>query len=329
MPFGYSDEDWATLPPEEKQRIALPRFGSSAGEEGDAGVFGIPAAAAEGVGEIIKPTWDDLRGASERDARAEAAEQQRKALGAIDTLEGYMPSVDQLTPEYEQEQVTPDMLLGQSRASTAGADPWSIQAQRMALQQIQDVAAQRGMTGADRARLREGQAQNAMAMRSQREGIAQNAAERGLSGSGVELAGMLGGAQAGANALASENASIQQAAQQRALQAMQAAGGLGSQVRGQSFNEAYNRGAAADAFNRSNVDYRRGVQSRNVGTRNSQQDRGSDAARDVYRNRENIAALRTGQYGQAQQQARQDAEDARKRRQDLITGGIDLGRGAT
>jgi hypothetical protein len=164
------------------------------------------------------------------------------------------------------------------------------------------------MTAADRGALAEGQRQQGSFMRGQRESALQNAAERGMGGGGAALAAQMAGSQDSASALASQNAQVNIAAQQRALQAMQAAGGMGSQMRGQSFGEANSRGTAADRFTMANTD-----------TANRQADRRTDAARDMYRMRENQTAMRAGQYQRQQEEAEQRRKDAEERRQGQAT----------
>ncbi len=289
---------------------------------GGGGGFRIPIISdlADGIGEQL----GIATGAEARDQEAQAAAERQRAEDAIAELGGQMPTVDELSPTYQMEQVSPDMLLGPSQAADARSDPWTRQAQMRALAAMQEVYQGKGLTEADRLAIRQGNSEIAQQMRGQREAVMANAQERGFGGGGAELAALLTGAQGGANAMASQHANIQQAAQQRALQAMQAAGGLGSQARGQSFAEAYNRGQAADAFNRSNVDYRRGVQSRNVGHTNQGADRRADAYRDRYGMRERMAAMQTGQYNQQSEDARQREEAARKRQAEYWDKGLQL-----
>lgn len=78
------------------------------------------------------------------------------------------------------------------------------------------------------------------------------AAQRGVGGLAA-YAGALGGAQAGANRMGQMGVQIAGDARKRYLQALEALGGMGSQVRGQEFGFASQRAAAQDAINRFNA----------------------------------------------------------------------------
>jgi len=250
------------------------------------------------IGDI--PLVGELVGADQAAAKIQEKQGAAKIQAELDALSGKVPTWDQLTPEYE--------MLGASQAAGASADPAAIEAQRRALRGLEEVYRGGGMTAADRGALAEGQRQQGSFMRGQRESALQNAAERGLGGGGAALAAQMAGSQDSASALASSNAQVNIAAQQRALQAMQAAGGMGSQMRGQSFGEASSRGTAADRFTMANTD-----------TRNRQADRGADAHQQVYTNQERIAALRTGQHQSAIDEARKRREAADKTAGDTVT----------
>jgi hypothetical protein len=258
--------------------------------------------AVDDVGEVFDdvveeiPMLGDWWGSNQRNAEKDAKAQQQKIWEEIDKLGGYMPTEDQLTPQYQQ--------LGASQAAGATADPAAIAAQRRALQGLEEIYQGGGMTAADRGALAEGQRQQGAFMRGQREAALQNAQERGMGGGGAGLAALMSGQQQSTSALASQNAQVNLAAQQRALQAMQAAGGMGGQMRGQSFNEASSRGTAADRFTMANTDIA-----------NRQADRRTDATRDVYGMRERQTAMRAGQYQKQQDDAERRRQEAEERRQ--------------
>ncbi len=141
-------------------------------------------------------------------------------------------------------------------------------------QDFADIYNQGGMTEADRAKLQQGQFSNAQKWRGQREGVMQDFAARGLSGSNSELLAALQGGQDFANANAMENAAIQQSSQARMMDALYGQGDmLGQQanVRGQmgdmmsdrrasAFDEDFTRRSAADAFAENNTRERRRLQ---------------------------------------------------------------------
>lgn len=259
--------------------------------------------------EVSLGPLDDLTGRNARVAEERARQARRDAMGAIDDLEQYVPTHEQLAGDPYEE-------YGRSVAAQAQADPANIRAQRLALDQLAGVASQRGLTSADREAISQGNDLIAQSLRGQREASLQDLRERGMAGSGAELAALFGGAQSGAQAMAAQSAEINRAAQSRALQAMQASGALAGQARGQSFQERYSRGRAADEVNRANT-----------GLRNAYRDNQRGAHRDVYDIRERQAALRTGQYNQAAQAHQQRAQQSRQQQGQIIGTGIQLAKG--
>ena len=127
-------------------------------------------------------------------------------------------------------------LIGQSSLDTM--DPTARNATLAALQQMQGVATQGGMTAIDKSRLQQIQDQTATQARGAREAIAENAAQRGIGGSGFELAQSMLGQQAASDSAARQAVDVNSAAQQRALQAMQQTGQLGGQINAQDMAKA-------------------------------------------------------------------------------------------
>ena len=138
---------------------------------------------------------------------------------------------------------------------------------------------------------------------------------RGLGGSGLELAGGLASTQQAAQSLGARDLSMQVQAQNRALQAMQQAGGLAGETRGQDMRRA----SALDDFNMGVARSRRDVAERNVDRGNESLESRAQAHRDIYGYREGATAMRTGQYAGATT-AEQRAESARERRESMLTG---------
>lgn len=266
---------------------------------------------------IVGPVVDDVTGAG-ASRETEAANRAREgAMGVVDKLEGQQPTWSQLAgPGYKNETA---IALGDSQAAGAQADPMAIEAQRRALQQMQEVS-RGGLTDADRAGIEQGNTAVATQLRGQREASLQDLRARGAAGGGAELAALFGGAQGGAAAMAQSTNDVNRQAQARALQAMQASGNMGSQMRSQSFGEQFNRGQAADLFTRSNVEDQRNVRGRNVDRRNQHIDNQRDAYQQQFGNRRDMAAMRTGQYNQQAQDAEQRRRDSEDRRANYATG---------
>lgn len=112
-----------------------------------------------------------------------------------------------------------------------------------ALEYLYNSGQQGGMDPQSRAAIANAQLQTGAAEQGARGAIQQNAAMRGMGGSGVELLGTLANQQGAAqrNAIAGVNAAGD--ARTRALQAMHSAAGVGSQIRGDDARkfEAANR----------------------------------------------------------------------------------------
>lgn len=149
-----------------------------------------------------------------------------------------------LDPLFQQQAA----LLGQSAASRAGADPNSIAAQQKALDQLFGIAEGGGATALERARMQRARSDQEGWLRGQREADMQNMAERGMSGSGQELATLAMDRQAAAQRISGADLETEAMLEARALDALMKGSGLASQMRGQSFGEDYQRGAAADSF---------------------------------------------------------------------------------
>lgn len=136
--------------------------------------------------------------------------------------------------------------------------------QLQALGGIEELS-QTGLSAIDRAALTEIQNQIASQERGQRESILQNMAQRGLSGSGQELAAQLQSSQAASQQASTQG--MQQAAQaQRArVDALSNLANLSSGIEQTDFQREQQRQAAQDAINQFNV------QNKNVaGLRNLQ-----------------------------------------------------------
>lgn len=185
--------------------------------------------------------------------------QQRLDQAARDYYEG-RPTEESLSEVFDQYYDFNDpraYLQGDSQLAGAMADQDFIDAQKMALGQLQEVASQGGrdrasQMQADAARI--GANQNSQ---QQQAAIREQMAARGIGGGGLEMAALMGANQAGNTQYAMQEAQLAADARTRALQAMQDAANIGHQGRTASFEEAKTRGAAADDWQRSNADYYR------------------------------------------------------------------------
>lgn len=145
------------------------------------------------------------------------------------------------------------VLQGQSEFSGITLDPKLKQAQMEALAQLQDIGQNKGLTDMDRAQLAQIQSDEANQARGAREAILQNAAQRGIGGSGLELMAQMKNAQDAATRQSARDTQVAGLAQQRALQAIQQAGQLGGQIGSQDFEQQAKIAAAKDAINQFNT----------------------------------------------------------------------------
>jgi hypothetical protein len=175
-------------------------------------------------------------------------------------------SAGTLTPE-----AASTIQQAQSQMANIQTNPQTLQAQQGALNQLQQLGAQGGMSAQDQALQFQLQSDAAQKAKSGREAVMQNAAQRGIGGSGLEMLGQMQAEQGGANANAANQYQINAGAQQRALQAMQGAGQLGGQMQAQQFGQQSAQAQAQDAINRYNAMNSQSLGNMNVNARNNAQ----------------------------------------------------------
>ena len=203
-----------------------------------------------------------------------SSEKYQQAIDEINKV--YTPTVDeqkiQLEKLVQQGIITPEemqlYLQEDSGLQDINVDPRFRQAQVGALEQLQDVANQDGLTAMDRARLADITDAENVEERGQREAIEQNARERGIGGSDFMLASKLINNQEAANRAARKGTDVAAIAEQRVLDAMQAAGQMGGQLNESEFAQQAKVKAAQDAINQFNTANRQQVEGSNVGARN-------------------------------------------------------------
>lgn len=215
------------------------------------------------------------------------------------------PAINELTGgDYET-------LGDESALQNVFADRLDVHQQTEALKAMQQVYQQGGMTAADRDRLRLGQQEQMQAMRGAQQATMQNMAERGMGGSGTQLASLLSAQQGAQQGLANQNAQMNIAAQQRALEAMRNSFQMASDMRQRGVSEAAGRASAADRHNQYNL-----------GLRNANRDRRGQAARDLYGAQERRTALRLGQYQGEADRAERDYQAAQDKQDGAINAAV-------
>jgi hypothetical protein len=288
---------------------------------------------------------------------------------ALRTLQGTRREYDEIqTPELakmrlhleklvQQGQLDPkqaELFLQESSAmQNVKSDPALREAQMRALAGLQDVSEQGGLTATDKARLGEISQQEMAQQRGQREAILQNARQRGIAGSGLELASQLNNQQASATRQSQQGLNVAAMAQQRALDALMQSGQLGGNIRSQDFEQDARKAAAQDAINAfntanrtqnsqyntgvlnnsqaANLAAKQAIANQNVGIGNQQQQFNNGLYQQDFNNqmakqnaRAGVAGNIAGQYGSQGQQAANLVGTAIKTGGALATGGASL-----
>ena len=224
-------------------------------------VWWAPLAAAAGAALVGKAAEPSLRSGAEGVYRDIARD--------VDKIE--VPSIEEqfvqveelvrqgvLTPLEAQEiQADPSLML------EITTDPFIAQAQQQSLAKLQEVG-EEGLTLEDKARLEQVRREVGAQERGQRERLAQEMEERGIRGSGIELAAQLQLQQAAADRRSQEALEQEARAEQRALQAIMQSGEVASQMRGQQFAEQSAKAQAEDAIRQFNIANQRQVQEANL-----------------------------------------------------------------
>lgn len=259
---------------------------------------------------------DFLRG---RDPEAEKEYQKAvEALSGIST-----PTFENYTPE--EYKAIQDLIAQQQGGTEYGKiseDPRLRDAQMQALQGLQDIYRQGGLTAEDKARQAMINQQAAQQERGQREAILQNMQARGIGGSGAELAANLAAQQSGANQRAMGGLQTAANAENRALQALLQGGQLGGQIRGQEYGMASDKARAQDIINQFNVananqaamqnwQNRQNIQNMNTGGRNQSFQYNQQNQQQSYINAMNKARELANQYGQSGDRKNQEARNLR------------------
>jgi len=210
-----------------------------------------------------------------------------------------------LTPE--QAEAT---LLSSNAFNDIKTDPSLVGAQKQALQQLQDTANEGGLTAIDRAKIQDVQDALNTTARGRNQALMQNAQERGIGGSNLNLQNQLMQEQAAADQASRAGTDIAAQAQARALASLQAAGQLGGQMEAQQYGEQANKATAQNAIDRFNAETQGGTNLYNVGAANQAQ--AANLANKQAVGNANVAAENANrQYNAQQNQVRYQDELAK------------------
>lgn len=195
--------------------------------------------------------FSSLFGSSGSDKADRLRQQAIDAFTAIQTpelkdlqvqLDKYVQA-GKLTPEQAETQ-----LLSSNAFNAIATDPSYVGAQKQALQQMQQIATQGGLTAIDKSQLNDITNQQNQQNKSQNEATMQQARQRGVGGSDLNEVNQLINEQSSADRAANSGLGVAAQAQARALQAMQAAGTQGANLESQAYGEQANKAQAQNAI---------------------------------------------------------------------------------
>jgi hypothetical protein len=224
----------------------------------------------EDIGGTVGDIISGLGGGGEKKAAGIQEQMLAEARNLpLPVLKEYYPelyqSIVQMNPELETA-----VNLGPSAMQGVSTDPALRQAQMNALskleqiglgeESVEDVARMNNITNDVNTNLQ-----------GQMGAIQQNLAQRGLSGSGLDMVQRNMAAQGAANRQANMALDAKAQAERRALDAIMQSGQLGGQMQSQDFSQQQAKAQAADAIAKFNAANQQGVQSANVGAKNNAQ----------------------------------------------------------
>ncbi len=226
---------------------------------------------------ILAPVVGGIAGnAMSAEDKARALAMQEKALANLQGV--HSPEADELRLALEKYQsagqLAPEMqsVISQDRSAMndISTDPRLRQAQMNALQTMQNIGSGE-LRMEDRAALADVKNQVQTQENANRAAILQNMQQRGIGGSGAELAAALGNSQSSANRASAQDMNIAGQASQRALQAIYGSGQLGGQIQAQDFGQQAQTANANDIISHYNAMNAQSVGNANVAARNQAQ----------------------------------------------------------
>lgn len=160
--------------------------------------------------------------------------------------------------------------MGPTALESVSTDPRLRQAQLDALETLSKMG-QEGLTAEDRMALNQVRRQVAADDQSRQQAILERMAQRGVGGSGMELAAKLSSSQSAADRAGQESDRLLAMAQRRMLEGVTQAGDLGGRIRSQDYGEQSDAARAKDAIAQFNLQQRASTQAANIGALNDAQ----------------------------------------------------------
>lgn len=279
------------------------------------------AAIAAVAGPIVGGVIGNIASAGDRAAAMDAVQKAYQQFANLDIPDTEKMKLALETPEV-QGVIAPYLeqavQQGPSAMEDIAIDPRLKQAQMSALDTLSKMG-QTGLTSADRASLNEIRRAGAGEEQARQNQILQSMQQRGVGGSGVELAAKLASSQQQADRSSVQADSLAKMGQERMLEAITQSGQLGGSIRAQDYGEQQNLAGAKDQIARFNAQQSGDVNARNIalqnaaqqknlsekqrtyeqaiGTRNMQQQFNKNLAQQEFDNRMSKAAGVAGQLG--------------------------------
>jgi hypothetical protein len=248
----------------------------------------------------------------------------------------------QLTPQQAESQ-----LLSSNAFNSIVTDPSYVGAQKQALQQLQQIGTQGGLTAEDKARLQDITNQQNQQVQSENAATMQQSQERGVGGSDLNTIAQLQNEQGAADRASQQGTDVAAQAQARALQAMQAAGSQGGALEAQQYGEQANKAQAqnaidlfntqtlnqqnlyntqtANAAQAANLANKQAVSNANTATGNSNAEYNAQQVQQQYQDALNKASGEAGIYNGWANSAQNQAEQERNASAGLVQGALQAG----
>lgn len=214
------------------------------------------------------------------------ADKVKKATKTINDVD--LPDIEKMKVNLEQ--LVSQGILSPEQAQAASVDrnaynsiiqdPRLKNSQLAALGKVEDIA-NSGMTATDRAAMNDIQSQNSSAERGSREAILQNAQQRGVGGSGLEMLAQLQNSQNSATRAADAGFDVTKQAQQRALDAIGQQSSMATNMRGQDNSEQQAKAQAANSIAQFNAQNRQATNTNNTNTNNAAQSTNLSSAQNL------------------------------------------------
>jgi hypothetical protein len=252
-----------------------------------------------------------------KDKEAEQAQQNALAQFSFDAPEERPLNLEQVGYEgdYSPEELAA-LRQGDTNLRGVQVDPRLKAAQLQALGGFQDIVDSDGLTAEDQYRLSQINSDQAGRERGSREAILQNAQQRGVAGSGLELLSQLQNQQDSATRANAQALGVNAQAQAAKRAALEGLASTGGSIRSQDYGEQAAAAQAQDAIDRfntantqdvskfnvnnvntaaqRNLNMRQELAGQNTGIRNQAATVNQGAAQRAFDNRSSLASARAG-----------------------------------